>query len=216
MYNFLRSPDVAEHCRIINKTWNTYEMTIIIGRSFNETEEKRNALYELLELHPDMPSPPNSFQNPFESIHKEIERILRSNDLFNEIGMQYDWVYVDIPTPFKQGDILLRDGCENNIFVLDSLDSDNKKQIIKTLKIAGCDNYMTEGTGFFIGDDGILYSDHVHDNDTFKYYRGKLDGKYQLLHHVSKYLKTEINLPVLMENSVKLCWNSKKTSNVPF
>jgi len=158
-----------------------------------------------------MPAPPNSFQNPFESIHKEIERILGSDDLLNKIGMQYDWVYVDIPTPFKKGDILIREGYEHDVFVLDSLDSDNKKQIQRTIKIAGCDNYMTEGTGFFVGDDGILYSDHVHGTDTFEYYRGKLDDKYKLLHHVSKYLKSEITLPVLMEKQCEIMLKQRES-----
>ena len=41
IYSFIRSPDVAAHCRAIGKTWNTYEMAVIIGRS-NRTREDRH------------------------------------------------------------------------------------------------------------------------------------------------------------------------------
>lgn len=40
IYSFLRSPDVAAHCRNINKTWNTFEVAVIISRSICTIHEK--------------------------------------------------------------------------------------------------------------------------------------------------------------------------------
>jgi len=70
IYSFFRSADVAAYCRELNKTWNTYEMAIIIGRSQKTKAEKHEAWRDLIDNYPDMPTP----KNRFESIHMELKK----------------------------------------------------------------------------------------------------------------------------------------------
>ena len=77
IYNFIRSSDVATHCRNIGKTWNTCEMAVIIDRSNLTIAEKHAAWLELIEYYPDMPAiTPNHHDVRFDSVHQMItERI---------------------------------------------------------------------------------------------------------------------------------------------
>ena len=52
IYNFIRSRDVADYCREINKVWNTFEMALIIGRSSIPVIEKHKAWRELIRMLP--------------------------------------------------------------------------------------------------------------------------------------------------------------------
>jgi len=77
IYSFIRSKDVATHCRNIGKTWNTCEMAVIIDRSNLTIADKHAAWLELIEHYPDMPAiMPNYHEANFDSVHKMIaERI---------------------------------------------------------------------------------------------------------------------------------------------
>ena len=76
IYSFIRSKDVAAYCREIGKTWNTYEMAVIIGRSHRTIAEKHEAWRELIKSYPDMPTP----KNRYKSIHKELDRFMDIQD----------------------------------------------------------------------------------------------------------------------------------------
>ena len=294
IYSFIRSKDVAAHCREIGKTWNTYEMAVIIGRSHRTIAEKHEAWCELIKSYPDMPTP----ENRFKSIHEEIEKLMDIQEceltlfMTPEIGAFYkhtipsddiarwskytyqcfedallaakdswknvdvpeicvvkvfaktddntpeitatanadrdgnilflwfsgrqedlakmfpsatiddmddyicsDYTYIDIPTPFKRGDILI---WRRYIFVLDSLDSDNPERLEENVERSSGYNYETGGLGYFVNDNGGLYGDHVDGNDTYRYYRGKLEGNNRLLHYVSLYFKGEIDIAALL------------------
>ena len=96
--------------------------------------------------------------------------------------------YVDIPTPFKRGDILtIRSnmGQTDSIFVLDSIDRADLE-------------WNMDRWGMFVDDRGVLYGDETDSVDCFEYYRGKLEGNQRLLHYVSLYLNDEIRLPELL------------------
>jgi hypothetical protein len=72
IYSFIRSPDVAAHCRKIGKTWNTCETAVIISRSDRPTADKHAAWRELIDCYPDMPAMPNFHRVDFESTHKML------------------------------------------------------------------------------------------------------------------------------------------------
>ena len=58
IYSFIRSRDVAEYCRSIGKTWNPFEMAVIIGRSDRHSlPDKHAAWHELIADYPDMEIP---------------------------------------------------------------------------------------------------------------------------------------------------------------
>ncbi len=72
IYSYIRSQDVAEHCRSIGKTWNTLEIAVIIDRSNHTIAEKHAAWQELIDHYPDMSSMPNASKVLFDSTHKVI------------------------------------------------------------------------------------------------------------------------------------------------
>ena len=72
IYDFLNSRDVAAYCREINKTWNPFEMAVIIGRSRCTMAEKHKAWCELINEYPDMPTPENTHYESCGSLHKKL------------------------------------------------------------------------------------------------------------------------------------------------
>jgi len=93
IYDFIRSRDVAAHCRKINKTWNTHEMAVIISRSNRTLEEKRSAWQELIDRHPDMPTPPNCHGIEFDSIHKKLAEIMEFDRRVLEPALPKKYIY---------------------------------------------------------------------------------------------------------------------------
>ena len=76
IYHFIRSQDVAAHCRNIGKLWDTLGMATIIDRSNCTIEDKHVAWQALIEYYPDMCSCPNYDDVQFDSVHDAInERI---------------------------------------------------------------------------------------------------------------------------------------------
>ena len=313
IYRFIDSKDVAAHCREIGKTWNTFEMAVIIGRSNKTTAERYEAWRELIDHYPDMQTPGNRH----ESIHKELakhmvneERKLAyfmtpqpgavyrydiwsdENDCWSrstfqcvedaikaakemcddeaavirvekvyDIYVNYeplsiiasldsvgnieslnfyalgsreertkmfpainpdiyfvdwggflcsDYTYVDIPTPFKRGDILT---WGDHIFVLHSLDSDNPERLAKIVGLSNGYNYGTEGWGYFVNDNGCLYGDHISGNDAYEYYHGKLEGNNRLLHYVSLYYQDKIDLAALLNMQCRIILECQLSNN---
>ena len=121
------------------------------------------------------------------------------DNMLDDLGEVF---YVNIPVPFKRGDILtvgydLRHQARDNyVFVLKSLDRDNQEKLTQCLSMDWI--YITEGWGFFVDDYGALYGNHIESYDGFEYYRGKLEGKERLLHYVNLFLKDKIGLPELL------------------
>lgn len=95
IYSFIRSRAVAEHCRKINKTWDTCEMAIIISRSGCTLTEKHAAWQELIGSYPDMPAIPNFHCIEFDSTHTwlletiEYERRIYTQFQESETGVVY-------------------------------------------------------------------------------------------------------------------------------
>ena len=76
VYDFIRSRDVAEHCRKTGRVWNTFEMAAIIARSLHPMDEKHEAWRALIARHSDMPAPPNVHRTRFDSLHKKLAAII--------------------------------------------------------------------------------------------------------------------------------------------
>lgn len=321
IYNFIRSKDVATHCRSISKTWNTCEMASIIARSSKTKEEKHKAWQNLIDNYPDMPAIPNKHQIAFDSIHDKLEKIMEherhlfeqfkkpepnvsfiykvwekgkyhhskaffstyeeatedahdnwesfeapsivfdkiypedaeNNQSLIEATFDYDGIlhdidfrsddnsgfvffpdihpdqdeeailsegfYVDIPTPFKRGDILtyakdIRDSGESRIFVLDDLDRDDSEYFARMLKEVNLDGTSLNGYGFFSSRNGILIQDHVFGYDALEYYHGELKEKDGLLHYVNLYYKDEINLPALLTMQCRIMLEHQLKNNL--
>ena len=300
IYSYINSPDVAAHCREINKTWTPFEMAVIVGRSKKTMSDKHAAWRQIAADYPDMPTPKNMHVQRYDSLHHVIATVIAFEEnalsLFNtpdpsavymykvkfhdeyrhsdivfttfentlkdikesyerdepesiivnrvsvdsshriEVFMDYDGnpyyviliggtfdkfssflniskdfnydifeynFFIDIPIPFKRGDILtIKSGQKNKdrIFVYDSSVFDNPERYERRIKDY---NDFSDGTdlmgwGYFVSENGDLYGDHAGQYDNYEYYRGNLDGDNKLLHYVSIYIKDEISLPDLL------------------
>lgn len=124
--------------------------------------------------------------------------------------------YIDIPVPFKRGDILtaslnpLRDD-QRSIFVLDCLDRDDPVTFARHLQ--GDDTDMS-GWGFFVDENGILYGDHIMSYDSFVYYNGKLERKDALLHYVNLFINDKIGLPELLTMQCRILLEEQIENNL--
>jgi hypothetical protein len=317
IYSFINSSDVAAYCREINKTWNPFEMAVIIDRSHITISERHEAWRELLNNYPDTPIPSSVHYNSFDSLHKKLaevidfeERLLalfkkpeqgavykyknwlndeyvRSSSVFScveqtfldikdsddrenasklvvekeyidkkgkiEAHMDYDgnlykisiediapdkWFpdidfdvlindmagrfYIDIPTPFKRGDILtMRHSLflripQGFVFTLDYLYRDDQEFLARCYKGTTGDGTDLVGWCYFVDEDGLLYDNHAHDHDCFEYYRGKLEGKERLLQYISWYLKDEISLSALLTAQCRIMSQHKLDNGLSF
>ena len=286
IYRFLKaSEDVKAHCRKIGKTWNTYEMALIIGHSNQPRDERLGAWRELIDIHPDMPDPKNQFDSVHHELTKMIEleerelavfkayepgayyktsqsedRFERFEDAFDAVRQFYhdegetldlqkiytqpdngslnirvqirqdgiveslefacgkledyirifpdytesqhyiyarfyqNYVIIDIPNPFKRGDILGSSHNKNNFFLIDS--PINGKSHV--MSFGGASGEQSSGWGYFVNENGGLYGDHTDGYECYDYYRGILKGKDRLIYHVGRYFKGEINIDELL------------------
>jgi len=77
IYSYINSPDVADYCREIGKTWNPFEMAVIIGRSAHSLmADRHQAWQELITDYPDMPTPATSEYPSFNSLHKKLSEVI--------------------------------------------------------------------------------------------------------------------------------------------
>lgn len=132
----------------------------------------------------------------------------------------FRWMWIDIPTPFKRGDIVTNileqrwDKYEEQVIVLDHLDNWGSKQLSEN---GFCDGknagefdfkawdrvrqYHREGgdtsdmcyTGYVCGDSLTLYWDTAWNYLDLEYYRGKFDGKKDVVTTMSNHLKGKID-----------------------
>lgn len=141
-------------------------------------------------------------------------------ELFPDItknGCDFD-AYVDIPMPFKRGDILTRNkGWDKEddgiIFVLDSFDRDAPKWLEK--HASGRLRSVAEKVrGFCVEESGLLYDyDSEYDHEQLEYYRKKLEGNQRLLHYISLYLNGEIRLPELLTMQCRIVAETQLENN---
>lgn len=116
------------------------------------------------------------------------------------LGVMNRIFYVDIPLPFKLGDILtIRYGNgKDPVFILEPHNEEDKKRRLRLISEGKSDGSDMNDWGLYVSDDGVLYGDHTGAFDSFEYYRGKLSSNDRLLHYVSLYLKGEIRMPELL------------------
>jgi len=302
IYSFIRSQDVAAHCRTIGKTWNTLEMAVIIDRSNRTIADKHAAWQELIDHYPDMPAMPNYHKIQFESVHKVmaermdyerqaikwfktpengvfytykleswdseaypfatfekavadlkglysqseapkvyIQRVTvdecKHSGIYADIDYEgnlhsinawasdevrakwfpnvtqnkckagiyefefADLFFIDIPFPFEQGDILTCTRYEKpEIFVLvcDCKDPKWLEWYARSLRGELSDGSDMQCWCHFVNDAGIIYTEHTGGYDTFEYFKGKLEGKYRILHYISLFMADEIRLDQLL------------------
>lgn len=107
--------------------------------------------------------------------------------------------YIDIPTPFKKGDLVQCDACSSymgNVFVIKDVTCNNPEKHARNLMHADSSDMTAQ---VFYEADGEIHCDCIHFWPDLQYYRGKLDGTARILKYVSHYLKDEICLCSLLK-----------------
>ena len=118
-----------------------------------------------------------------------------------DITMEF---FLEIPTPFKKGDILVHISKKDidymsGPFVLDTKFEELKE---KNIDINILDESDMQYTGYFIEKDGNIYHDHSGNYLSFEYYRDDFDNYKRELIAISNLLKGEIDL-ALFYNGIK-------------
>ena len=122
---------------------------------------------------------------------------------YREIYDIFDEMWVDVPTPFKKGDILYGPypfvmgygHCEP--FVLLDVCNNKSKERTNKLKQSGDTSDMT-AYGYWQMENGQIYCECMHDYLSLEYYDGDFKGKKRILKALSSFLKGEITEYMLM------------------
>lgn len=138
-------------------------------------------------------------------------RKLEMVNIYNFVG---DWldisnICLNIPTPFKRGDILMAHSTspfsEGHIlsyeefpFVLEDLNTWDE-HFIKTLADGNHDSSDINGVGYMVSEEDRLYADHVFDYDDWEYFNGKLEGMARILKGTSNLMKDKIGIELFVK-----------------
>ena len=125
-----------------------------------------------------------------------------SNNNFLDI----DNIFLNIPTPFKKGDILLSNspamkswGDNKDIFVLDWLCT-WRKNLSMHLADGNYDSSDMIGYGYYLinEDTTEFVRDHKWNYDSFEYYDGELTGRNRIIKDISSFIKEKIELELFV------------------
>ncbi len=149
------------------------------------------------------------------NLEKEIVRVdesrylsdVKYTEIFQEVFRN---MWFSFPTPFKKGDILktvlgkyTRPTTFADLFVLTSTCTEGERP-------------MTDGSdmtayGYFIDRDSVAYHECIHNYMDLEYVRSELCDEERLLIPISRYLKDEIDLPLLLgAQRIMLCENEAR------
>lgn len=137
-----------------------------------------------------------------ENKKSKLVDIVESNKRFLDI----DQIFLNIPTPFKKGDILIANsstmksyGENNDIFVLDYLCT-WRERLAELLVDGNYDSSDMIGYGYyFVNEDTTEFvRDHKWDYDSFEYYDEELTGRYRILKDISSFIKEKIDLELFV------------------
>mgnify|MGYP004499874583 FL=1 len=118
----------------------------------------------------------------------------------------FDLMWFVCPTPFVRGDIVYAPNIartypptpEVKPFVLDRLCYENADSRYFSNKYDHGDCTDMTAVGYFQDDDGKIFMECMHDYLSLEYYNDRIDGKLRILKALSKYLKGEIPLDLLL------------------
>ena len=130
----------------------------------------------------------------------------------NDNFLDIDNIFVNIPTPFKKGDILVEGKESNNreVFVLDWLCNWDERLPERLLK-GNCDSSDMNGTGYYIYN-GMPISDHHFNYDNWEYYDDELKGMNKILVGISNLLKEKIDISLFLNSYEEIKKEQIKTN----
>lgn len=190
-----------EHYRDVDHTFKTYNEAIKdIQDYINEYDDTIS--FRITKKHFDKRKGDIFADYNVENRKSKLINLMERNDDFLDI----DQIFLNIPTPFKKGDILISNSAEigtygesNEIFVLDYLCiwRDNLSKLLADGNYDSSDMigygycFCNENSTDFIRDDKFNY-------DSFEYYEGELKGKNRILKDISSFIKGKIELELFV------------------
>lgn len=133
----------------------------------------------------------------------DLEGIMRHKPENEEIdkilNYSFEGLWFDFPTPFKKGDIVWVPPCCGQMrydggFVLNGLSTWNPAEYM----IQSGDNTDMNGCGYFINPDGTVYYEVMSNYMDLEYYNGPYKVNEKILPALSKFVKGEIEIDLLL------------------
>ena len=198
----------------LNKSTQKYEHSVDIEHTFKTYKETFKNIMEYIKEYDDT----LSFRITKKYFDKRKEKIFADYNVenkkailvdiseSNKIFLDINQIFLNIPTPFKKGDILISNnstmrsyGESNDIFVLEYLCT-WRKNLARYLSDGNYDSSDMIGYGyFFINDDTTEFvRDHKWNYDSFEYYDGELTGRDRILKDISSFVKGKIELELFI------------------
>lgn len=225
IYNYINSKDISRYLREINYKFNTMETAWLIYHSDKLSMTERHAEWlKLMDLMPDCEVPKRRgcryWSSLFELIREYMaiedkyhENILYGAEEEGEVLSAFDGMWFDFPTPFKKGDILVRQDLHGQgaPFILNDLIT---WDCSKRIRDEGDNTDMCAGIIGLNEGEGTLYDECESNYMDFEYYEEPLIGEKRLLKPISSLMKGEINVPlafnafrkIMLEESAKENW----------
>ena len=133
-------------------------------------------------------------------------------------------ICLNIPTPFKKGDLLIANSYTPSFerhtlsynrfpFVLENLCTWNSN-FQKLLDKGNYDYSDMQGAGYLISKAGSLYGDNVFDYDSWEYCDRELQGNERLLKGVSNLMKNEIGIDLFLQGYEYIKSDNKSLLNM--
>jgi len=191
IFRFINSKDIRSYLKEINYEFTSVEAAWLVWQCESITlQEKHNAWQEIIDTMPDCAVESNQrfhFEG-IESFHSFLKEFINNSEDDDKISI-FSILNIDIPVPFKAGDIVyIKDEieCENNILVY------GERNYIK-------DKYIS--TICYMTDCGKISRFFVHNSIMdMEYFNQGIPSEKQIFHTLSRYLKNEIPLDCLLND----------------
>jgi hypothetical protein len=186
IYSFINSKDVAAHCREIKHEFTALEQAVIVYKSNQSRGRKLDAWQWIIDNLPDMEVPEHCGTPHCNSLHKLLHGIIQAeNNVIDKSKVEDGCIAcreIELPLPFKCGDIVVGGGVNCDCFVwLSSSD-------------------VVDNLGYTNNDYIIRCNADINweDFNNLEFYHGELTNENRPLLYISNYLKENISVDLLL------------------
>jgi len=192
IYSFIPSRDIAAHCRALAHSFDSTEQAYIIYQSKKPLAQRHAAWQHMIDTQPDTKAIGRAGTKHECTIHESLHQLLR-DCMHMENNLDHDGcklIFHDyqmhVPVPFCRGDIL---AFEAEPFVL--TDSERRYMIGKSM--------MDSVHGYAMRESGCVHWDFNPATLNLEYYRGELIGMNRVLKAISRHMKGELSVEMMMK-----------------
>lgn len=185
-----------------NNFYKTYdEVSKEIGKEIKEDKENEIIMYRIIKR--GLIRDARRIIEEYIFDNNKRGKLIDINDTEERIDI--DNICLNIPTPFKKGDILVMpitnsySYLEPKIFVLEEL-CNWRENFQKELDKGEHDSSDMVGTGYYFINEDDFWWDWFFGYDSFEYYEGELEGNKRILKAISSLMKSEISPDLFLES----------------